>query len=168
MSLSNMPKDLNFLSPDHDLNPSLVVETSVVVIFIDLTYLLKFLQIGSAMDYSDMDSDSEEEERRRREMEDLLYSQVHHQEEGDATAAAAVEDVALRDVGAATRESSPRRTETEEVASSAVSAADSGVASLAASSPEPEFVDLASSDSDDDGIQGGRSWSCCANLIFAE
>ena len=122
------------------------------------------------MDYSDMDSDSEEEERRRREMEDLLYSQVHHQEEGDEASAAAVEDVALRDfcdVGAAARERSPRRTETEEVAA-AVSAADSGVASLAASSPEPEVVDLASSDSDDDGIQGGNSCGCCERRILAQ
>ena len=40
------------------------------------------------MDFSDMDSDAEEEEeeRRMREMENLLYSQIHHQEECDGSA----------------------------------------------------------------------------------
>ena len=125
-------------------------------------YFLGLLQVleppsTSTMDFSDMDSDAEEEEeeRRMREMEDILYSQIHHQEECEGSAA--IEDVSqqLCDIASETKQDSPTIAQvgpgmTEEV----VNAADSGVASLAASSPEPEFVDLASSDSDDDGIQG--------------
>ena len=105
------------------------------------------------MNFSDMDSEAEEEEeeRRMREMENLLYSQIHHQEEFAVDAG--VEEVAqeIRDIKETKNDNliSPRLTD------EAVNTADSGVASLAASSPEPELVDLATSgsDSDDDGIQ---------------
>ena len=114
-----------------------------------------------AMDFSDMDSDAEEEEeeRRMREMENLLYSQIHHQEECDGSAG--IEEVAQErlqefcDINETKKDSSKTAQESPRLTEEVVNAADSGVASLAASSPEPEFVDLASSDSDDEGIQGG-------------
>ena len=134
----------------------------------DKHFLLLFQVVetqAAKMDFSDMDSDAEEEEeeRRMREMENLLYSQIHHQEECDGSAG--VEEVIVParlpiancdqvlpvcDINESKKDSSKSPRLTEET----VNAADSGVASLAASSPEPEIVDLASSDSDDEGIQG--------------
>ena len=114
----------------------------------------------------DSDAEEEEEERRMREMENLLYSQIHHQEECDESAGVEEVPLALCDIKE-TKKDSPKGTlivkgnpetsqESPRLAEETVNAADSGVASLAASSPEPEIVDLASSDSDDEGIQGGN------------